>query len=353
MEGECSILTLQIQRYSPTEALELLDLGTSFLRRARDTAQLDMQHSSSLAAHLTLFSDTLQCIVDVDRRPLFNLWSCPHRAVSDDLYLRSTPGHLGLSVDLLIAINGVMMLNEPAHDHAFAHSGGGRVQGQAQDPTPNASTAASHHTGQSNPAGSPHAHVITSVGTSTSANADTHGSPSTLSTCAQRLLRDIAEAPAIPPSSEPGDSATQLSHTAMHELWRQACLVLLHTVGLGKGCLAREVQKCVSQVRLIAPVLCLGMGQGQGQGQQIGELAEAPPFWASAAACPWFIIATAAIQDEDRHMCRRALRGVGTGPQYVENARFIEDYWKGVDESGRTECWRRKIKEGGYRLGFL
>ena len=232
-----------------------------------------MPDMSILAAHLMLFSDTLQCVVDVGRAPLFRLHACQHHPGTEGLRLRSTPGHFGLSTDLMVAINGIL-----SHD---------RLAG---------------------------------------------------SSCAQTLLRTIAECPPVPRTAEPGDSASALAHTALHELWRQAAMILLHTVGLGRGPLAKEVQKCVAQVRAIAPTV---------------RLRNPPPFWTSLPACPWFIVSTVAIGESDREMCRQNLLAVGDSPTYKANRTFIDDLWKRVDEDGHCVEWRTMVREGDYRLGFL
>lgn len=158
------------------------------------------------------------------------------------------------------------------------------------------------------------------------------------SACAQKLLQTILDCPPIPSTADPGDSTSYMAQIAMHELWRQATLILLHTVGLRKGCLAREVQKCIAQVRFIASST---------------RLHSPPAFWSAAGACPWFIIATVAITDQDRTMCRRALQDAGDSETYRSNKTFVEELWKRVDEEGHSVDWRAMIRDRGYTLGFL
>lgn len=221
----------------------------------------------TLATHLLIYADTIQAIADPNRIPAYTLCGCAPLMLD----IRQTPGHLGLSVDLLICINTILTSN---------------------------------HT----------------------------------STCNDRLLAFIFDAPPLPMTIRAGDSAAALAVLAMHELWRQATLVLYHTLRTGKGCISGLVQDCLRQARLIAP--------------NLGPLKPPIPFWASASACPWFILSTIAMREEDRELCREHLMDAGTSPTYTGNLRFIENLWTRMEDTGRPVDFRAMIKEG-YQIAFL
>lgn len=226
--------------------------------------------SQMLAIHLTLFADTTQAIIDCDRSPLYRLCGCDPLPGID---IRQTPGHLGLSADLLVAINTIV--------------------------SPSGHTAA----------------------------------------CDKGLLASVLEAAPLHSTLRPGDSTVALSVLAMHELWRQATLVLYYTIRLGKGCISSIVQECLGQAAAIAP--------------NMGELKPPIPFWTSASACPWFIFSTVAMREEDRDLCREQLMMAGSGPTYTANLGCIEALWTMMEETGRPVDFRTFIKENNYNLGFL
>ena len=251
--------TAHVQRYSTKQALELLDMAVDGIRHS-DAPPGD------IATNLVLFSDTIHAIIDIDRRPLYRLCGCG----GPPIRIRDTPGHLGLSVELLIAIN---ILLTDLHDPA----------------------------------------------------------------CLEDLHKSIIDAPPLP-CTRPGDSAAALSFLAMHELWRQATLVLFYTLGLGLGCIASEIQQCLIQAKKIAPSL--------------QPLSPPIPFWASASACPWFVLSTVAMREDERDMCRGYLSSAGSSPTYKANQAFIERLWARMDETGHPVDFRAMVKEG-YNLGFL
>ena len=121
----------------------------------------------------------------------------------------------------------------------------------------------------------------------------------------------------------------------------QAALIHLYQAAFQLGCLSQKIQHARNQIiQLGARIACSPADR-----QFTAVL--------STRACPWFLAATVATTEQDRHACLRGLEDCGLSRVLKDNCKAAEALWRRMDGEGKESDWRAVLREEGLLVAFL